>query len=239
MPVLPFIPAIIGGVSAIAGGISAKKQADTQKAALAEQQRQQQQLIDQQVLNAKEGRAINDFYSPMAKSNLTNVNDYWQKMFSGNRNTVNEALAPQINSYLSSTGNVEKNLSMFANRGNVGDRLIGSQFMKAANLGGARLAQQNTAATNIKDLGSLFASLGLSGLGQSSQATSSASNILGGQQGITLGLLQQANQRSDNIGAGIGTLINSFNWKAGSLAGVFGGKASSSPYDGKFNPDWA
>lgn len=226
MPVLPFIPAIVGGVSAIAGGIQAHSNANAQKKALEAQQQQQQQLINEQVTNSRMGRELSDFYSPLGKSNLTSVSNYWNKMFSGNRNAINEALAPQINNYLSSTASAERNLSTFANRGNVGDRMIGLQFTKAANLGGARLAQQNTAASNIKDLGSLFAQLGLSGLGQSTQGLSSASSGLAGQQNITLSLLNQANQQSSNIGSGIATLLNAFNWKAGSLAGVFGGGRS-------------
>lgn len=230
MPVFAAIPAIIGAVSGVAGvvgGVKASKNASKQTDILQQQVSQQQQLIDEQKLGAQQARQYANDFMPMAKKNLTQVNDYWLKMFGGDRNAINEALAPEMNNYLAGTANAERNLAQFANRGNIGDRLIGLNFTKAANLAGARVNQKNASVGKLQDIGTLFGNLGLSSLASASGQTTSAMQGIQGNQQVTMGLLNRADQQSSSMGASLGQLVNAFNWKASSLGEFFGMPKSS------------
>ena len=222
------IPAIVAGVSGIIGAVSAKKNANKQTKILQQQTDQQQTLIDAQKRGSDLAYSYANEFLPKAKANLGQVNDYWQKIFSGSRNDVNEALAPEINSYLQGTGAMEKNLNTFGARGNVGDRLIGAEFTKARDLAGARLGLKNTSVGKIQDIGSLMSQLGLNSLASASGQAGNASAALSGQQGITLQQLTGAQQQSAGFGAGLGQLLGAFNWKSNSVSDFFGlGKGQS------------
>ena len=229
MPIVAAIPAIIGGVTSVVGSVKASKNAKKQTDILQQQTNQQQTLIDQQKKGSELAYSYANEFLPKAKQNLGLVNDYWKKIFSGSRNEVNEALAPEINSYLQNSASVEKNLMNFGNRGNVGDRLIGAEFTKARDLAGARLGLKNQSIGKIQDIGSLLSQLGLNSLASASGQSSNASAILSGQQGITLQQLAGAQQQSAGFGAGLGQLLGAFNWKASSVSDFFGmGKGQSS-----------
>lgn len=228
MPVIA-IAAIAGaafsGVSAINNARNAKKQNQI----LEQQTAQQQTLIDEQKKGAELARGYANDFLPVAKKNLLQVDDYWQKIFGGDKNKINELLAPEMNSYLQSTNAVEKALNIFGNRGNVGDRLIGSEFTKAANLAGARLNLKNQSAGQIQNIGSQLANLGLSSLASASGQTSAASAALSGQQNITIQRAQNYSNAAAAAGQNIGTLLGSMNWQAKSVGDFFGmGKGQKS-----------
>lgn len=229
MPVFAAIPAIIGGVSAIVGAKKASNNAKQQNAILQQQTNQQQQLIDEQVKGAEQARGYSREFFDSAKTNLNQSNDYWQKIFGGDRNKINELLAPEMNQYLSSANSVEKALNIFGNRGNVGDRLIGSEFTKAANLAGARLNLKNQSVGQIQNLGQIFGNLGLSTGASAAGQTANASAALGGQQNITLTRLQGYQNQAAGFGQNIGQLLGAFNWQAKSVGDFFGaGKGQQS-----------
>ena len=225
MPVFAAIPAIIGAAGAatsIVGGIKANNRAKEQNQILQQQTNQQQQLIDEQVKGAEQARTYSKDFMDSAKTNLGQSNDYWQKIFGGDRASINELLAPEMNNYLSQTNAVERALNIFGNRGNVGDRLISSQFTKAANLAGARLNLKNQSVGQIQNLGQIFGNLGLSTAASAAGQTSNASAALANNQNITLQRSMNYQQQAAGFGQNLGALLGAFNWQAKSVGDFFG-----------------
>lgn len=216
------IAAIAGAASSGIGAIKASKNAKKQNQILEQQTAQQQTLIDEQKKGAELARGYAQDFMPKAKENLTTASDFWKTIFGGDRGKINELLAPEINNYLSNTDAVEKAMNIFGNRGNVGDRLIGSQFTKAATLAGARLNLKRESVGKVQDLGSLFANLGLSSLASASGQTSAASAALQGQQNISFQRAQNYEQQAAGFGQNLGALLGGMNWQAKSVSDFFG-----------------
>lgn len=227
MPIIA-IAAIAGAVTSGVSAIKANSNAKKQNQILEQQTAQQQTLIDEQKKGAELARGYANDFLPEAKKNLMQSSNYWQQIFGGDRTKINELLAPEMNSYLQGANSIEKTLNIFGNRGNVGDRLIGSEFTKAANLAGARLNLKNQSIGQIQNVGSLMANLGLSSLASASGQTSSASAALAGQQNITLQRAQGYSNQAASAGANIGQLLGAFNWQSKSVGDFFGmGKGQS------------
>lgn len=223
MPIVAAIPAIIGGVSAVVGGVSASKKAKQQQQILQQQTNQQQQLVDEQVKGATMARGYAAEYLPKAASFLDKTGDYWSKLFSGDKATVNTAMAPEVNSYLGNSRNAEMSLYNQSARGTTGDRLIDLTFKRAGDLFGMRANQKNNAATALQNIGSIYGQMGQNFLSNASGTTSAASGALQGMTNNTMQMYNGYNQQAGGIGQGLGQLLSAFNWKAGNVKDFFGG----------------
>ena len=225
MPVLPFIPLIVGGVSAATGVVSAVNANNNAKKQLSIEQQlanAQQDLIAQQKKGAELAYGQAQQFLPKGAEYLDLVGSNWKKIFSGNRDAVNATPAPDVNNYLGSMGNVNRNLNLFAGRGAIGDRLISQMTQSNNYLSNLRFGARNSAATNLQNLGSIFNNAGLNALAISGGQAANASATLLGQQQIALGQAANYQNQAGGIGASLGTLLNAFNWKAGNITDILG-----------------
>lgn len=213
--------AVIGGVSAVKNSKAASKQ----NKILDQQAQQQQGLIDQQKQYGQQAYSYAQEYLPKSSEYLSQVGDYWKKMFTGDAATVNTAMAPEVNSYLSSSRNAEKSLYNLSNRGTMGDRLIDLSFQRAGDLFNMRANQRNQASTHLQNLGSIYGTMGQNMLSSAQGGTANASAALGNSMNFTFNRAQQYSQNAQQAGMSVGQILTSFDWGKGlkSVQDFFGG----------------
>lgn len=213
--------AVIGGVSAVKASNNAKKQNQI----LDQQATQQQGLIDQQKQYGQQAYAYSQDFIPKSDRYLSEVGDYWRKMFAGDTGTVNTAMAPEVNAYMGSSRGVEKSLFNLSNRGTMGDRLLDLSFDRAGDLFTMRANQRNQASQNLQNLGSIYGTMGQNALSSAQGGTASASAALGNSMNLTFNRAQNYSNQAQQAGMSVGQLLTTFDWSKGmkSVQDIFGG----------------
>lgn len=238
------IGAIVGAGSSLFGAISANKKANQ---ALDEQKRLNDAnigLINQQKESSAFALQNAKQFLPQATGYLDTVGNVYKKIFSGNRDSVNQQLAPDINSYLSNMSSADRNLRIFSGRGAIGDRLINSDFTKSANLANMRLGARQQAGGVLQNLGSIYGQLGLNSLAIGGNQAASASAALTSLSNQAFQSYLYNDQKGSQFGSNLSTLLGSFNWKAKSIKDFFGssgagatGITSGDGYGGNYGGD--
>lgn len=222
MPVLPFVPLIVGGVTSVAGAISNKKAQNKQQQIQEQAISKQNELIDQQKEGSKLAYDYAKQFFPRVNEFLNPVAQRAKNIFTGDAQAINEEIAPEANAFLTNVSNQEKDLTTFSSRGTVGTKLIDSFFRKSAELANMRSTARTNAGTTMQNLGSIFANLASANLANASGSAASASNQLLGQQQLASQNLQSLRSEGTSIGKSIGQLIGLFNWQAKSVGDFFG-----------------
>jgi hypothetical protein len=153
-------------------------------------------------------RALNTFALSNAQKNIGDARatfqlplDYWSKILSGDRGAALTAMAPQVNTITSQYDTAFKALNELAPRG--GGRNAGMQdlaFKKAGDITNLINSARPAAATNVADIGSRIAALGVPSLSVAASGINSAVS-----SGLTQQQIDDANSRS--LGSSIGTMI--------------------------------
>lgn len=191
---MPFIPAIIGAVGAIGGGLLARS-------AQKKSARQLDPLIAQQKEAA--GFALGEAKQTLtgARETLAGPLDFWKTILGGDRQEMLSALAPEVNTIVSQYDTARRSLTNLAPRGGGRSAIQAESRFEEANVI-QRLLQESRrrAATEVSAIGGQLTALGAAELGAATGTTTNLINSLLARRQQDIGTMTQ-------IGEGIGTLV--------------------------------
>lgn len=214
MPVLPFVPAIIGGVGSLVGSKLGGPSSQQKKAMSSAD------LLNQQLAaNAGEEAKLGGQWAGMATPALQSSLDYWQKLLSGDRTAMSSALGPEIQQYSQGQQNALTNLSQFAPRSGARATMIGEMpFQQAQTVGNMFASLRPQAAQQVGALGSTLGSMATSAYGGSNAGASGAANNY-----MNMVMMQEA-MRQNRLGTAASIGSNLYTWAKGiDWSKVFGG----------------
>ena len=189
----------IAGIAAnvgmgIYGNQQAKKSADKLK-------KQQQPLIDQQLAASKMLQPYGQGMMSQGKGNMDMVQQYLQRMASGDRNLMQQSLAPEINGMTQAAqGSVANARSLYPRSGGSAAAAAQLPYQLQGGINNLMFGARPQAMQQLAQLGGNQSSLGLSAMGQGSGLTN---NML--QYG-----LQAQNQmfnQGSQIGQGMSSMV--------------------------------
>ena len=232
MPVIPFIPAIVGGVSAISGGkastASAMERSPEEQAALTGGQQAGTAL-------AGMGKGLYGTGTGMVaqgQATLQRPTSYYQRLLSGNRALMSQAVSAPRGAISDVYRGAERNLERGGVRGAQRDVARGELGRERAGaISSLITGVQPGAAAALTDIGQTQTGQGAGIAGQGISATQGAGNIYANLLGQGAQNRQYARGEGEKFGAGFGGLI--FDLLSGARSG--GGK-NPVPGVGKWSP---
>lgn len=191
---MAFIPALIGLAAAIYGQHQANKQADKLR-------NQQQPLLDQEKQNLGFLQPFGQQMAQQGQGNMGMVQNYLQRLMSGDRNLTMQTLAPEINSLTQGyQGATSAARGMFPRGGQTASQAAQLPYQMQGNINNLLFSARPQAAQQLGQLGGNQASLGLGALGQGAGLTNNMLNY-------GLNAQQQMFGQGAQIGQGISSLV--------------------------------
>ncbi len=196
MPVLPFVPAIIGGVASVGSGLLASRQSDAQKTALGAQTNALNSQTDLAKLLTKVG---GDQYAA-TQPGYQKAISYYQSLLDGNRAKQLQAVSPQIqnlnDTYQGARAHIDQTL-----RGPQRDQAIALLDQQhAAATSNLTNGVQPGAAKTLLDTGANSSGTYLQALSGAAGANASAASGFGQQYAAATNQNNQNNNMWANLG---------------------------------------
>jgi hypothetical protein len=208
MPVIPFIPAIIGGVSSIVGG---------KMATSAAQQRSPEEQVGlqgaQQAGSALTGMGKTLFGTGTGmvaegQSTLAQPTGFYRKLLTGSRALMSQAISQPRAAISDVYRGAERGLEQGGVRGAQRDVARGElSRQKAGQIGSLITGVQPGAAAALTGIGQNQVSQGAGIAGTGAQATGASGNIYAGLLGQGSQNRQYARSEGENFGSGFGGLV--------------------------------
>lgn len=228
---MPFIPAIIGVASAVAGGISASK---ARKKAQTQQDQafaMQQDLLGQQKKGAELAYGYAQDYLPSGRGLLDSAANFWKPIVTGDRSAISSFLSPEVNQYNRALDSTARGLLTSGPRGSMLDKYTSLMFQKQGDLSNMFFNARRQGVGALTDLGSIFTNAGLSALGTAGGTAGSAANTLTGVQTLAYQQKQDAAAGMQQAGQVLGTLLpmlfRSSTWGKGANSNSSGSSTAS------------
>lgn len=239
---MAFLGPALGLAGSLFGGMMGGKMPQAQKDALNAQaslMRTQQGAL-QQGINTATNTVIptGQNWMDMASTAINPAANYWSSILSGDRNTMTQALSPEITQLTSGNTAAINNANQFMPRGGARSQTLANvPFTQAQQIGNLFATLRPQAATALGQLGTTEGSIGsgllssglfgLTGAGGGAGAT--GASLIGGTQNAT----NAAFGRGSAIGGGITNLASSLPWST-----WFPPKSTASPSGGGGGAGW-
>jgi hypothetical protein len=211
VPIIPFIPAIIGAAGSIGGALLSKPGSSTPAST---PQTQFNDLLKQTAFD----RAGADRKSLIRT--LKPVKNYYTTLMSGDRSAVSEALAPQINATNRAYDNANRTAAEFAPRG--GGQASGIEALQtkqAGDVGSLFNTARSTGAAGLSSIAPLYGSLSSSELGAASGASATGINAQIQQAWLDFQKSQATTGLAGDLGKTLGSILSMILKKNNSAGG--------------------